>query len=301
MSNQTNSSLDLGLSDNRKKILEQYNSDQGIQFYQTVMGDFGFSIHYGIYENPDESVGKASENVIKFMANLIDQRLSLGIGKRIVDLGSGYGGAAHHLALNYGCRVTCVNICPDQNQVNLLQAKKLGIANLIDIVECSFEDLPQDWTNQFDAVWSEEAFCHAEDKHQVIKEVNRVLKPGGICVFSDIMRGENVDEADTNTFSDRNAVTGLGSVSDYIAWSSSEGLKNVTYHDFTSHLGINFQKMIDQIDQFWDQMVDGSVSEEYLKQFRTSLVDRLDAFENGSFSWGCFEITKALDISSISA
>ena len=45
-------------------------------------------------------------------------------------------------------------------------------------------------------------------------------------------------------------------------------------------------------------MTDGSVSEAYLEQFRQSLVNRLDALQNGSFAWGCFYMTKALDIPS---
>ena len=126
-------------SENQRKVLEQYNSAQGLQFYQTVMGGFGFSIHYGIYETPHDSVAKASENVLKFMAGLIHQRVSLGSKQRIVDLGSGCGGSAHYLALNYGCQVTCVNICPEQNKQNSLRAKQLGISHLLDIVECSFE------------------------------------------------------------------------------------------------------------------------------------------------------------------
>ncbi len=285
------------VSKHQQKVIEQYDSAQGWQFYQTVMGDFEFNIHYGIYETPYDSVARASQNTIEFMLGLIRQKVEPIEKPRLIDLGSGCGGVAHYLASNYGYQITCVNICPDQNRRNFLRAKALGIDHLITIVECSFEELPPDWTNSFDVVWSEEAMCHAEDKHQVIGEINRILSPGGICVFTDLMRGEKVGTDETKTFSDRNVVTSLASVSDYIEWGFSEGLKNVSYHDLTSHLGINFQKMIDQIDRFWQQMIDGSVSETYLKQFRQSLVDRLDAFQNGSFAWGCFYMTKAIAIS----
>lgn len=286
------------VSKHQKKVIEQYDSAQGWQFYQTVMGDFEFNIHYGIYETPYDSVARASKNTIEFMLGLIRPKVDLVKKPRLIDLGSGCGGVAHYLALNYGYEITCVNICPDQNRRNFLRAKELGIDHLITIVECSFEELPPEWTNSFDLVWSEEAICHAEDKHQVICEIKRILSPGGICIFTDLMHGEKVETDKTKTFSDRNVVTDLASVSEYIEWGFSEGLKNVTYHDLTSHLGINFQKMIDQIDRFWQLMINGSVSEIYLKQFRQSLVDRLDAFQSGAFAWGCFYMTKAIEISS---
>lgn len=285
------------ISQHQQKVIEQYDSDQGWQFYQTVMGDFEFNIHYGIYETPYDRVAKASENTIEFMLGLIRPKVELLENPRFIDLGSGCGGVAHYLASNYGYQITCVNICPEQNRRNLLQAKALGIEDLITIVECSFEELPADWTNSFDVVWSEEAMCHAEDKHRVIREINRILSPGGVGVFTDLMRGEKVTtDGETKTFSDRNAVSSLASVSDYMRWGFAEGLKNVSYHDLTSHLGINFQKMIDRIDCFWQQMIDGSVSETYLKEFRQSLVDRLDAFQNASFAWGCFYLTKAIAV-----
>ena len=301
MTSQVNASLPSEtkqLSEHQQKVLEQYNSSQGLQFYQTVMGDFGFNIHYGIYENPYETVAKASENVIRFLVALIQKRVDLGTEHHVIDLGSGNGGAAHYLALNYGCKVTCINICTEQNKQNYLRAQELGVTHLINIVECSFEQLPDNWDNYFDIVWSEEAFCHAQDKHKVIQEAKRVLVPGGVCVFTDLMCGESSSSDDVTTFSDRNAVTGLARVSEYIKWISSEGLKNFQYYDFTSHLAFNFQKMIDHIDLFWNEMTEGSVSQEYLDQFRQSLVNRLEALQKGAFAWGCFYMTKALNITS---
>lgn len=48
--------------------------------------------------------------------------------------------------------------------------------------------LPAEWTTSFDLVWSQEAFCHAKSQINLLKEIKRVLKPGGAAVFTDIMR-----------------------------------------------------------------------------------------------------------------
>lgn len=67
--------------------------------------------------------------------------------------------------------------------------------------------LPKEWEGTFDAVFSSEVLCHAADKNAILKEIHRVLKPGGVLVFSDIMGADDADEKDLKTFTDRNATT----------------------------------------------------------------------------------------------
>ena len=273
------------------QVLEQYDSQQGRAFYRQVMGDSGFNIHYGIYPSANESMKAASENIIQYLTELAQQQGIYLPAAKVLDLGSGTGGAAHYLAENFGCQITCVNISPEQNKANRTQATKLGISEQIEIVECSFDDLPQKWSDRFDLVWSEEAFCHATDKAGVIKEAARVLKPGGALVFSDIMSGEL--NTDTHTFSDRNAISDLATPSDYFRICLENGFCNLNFQDLSHHLPLNFQKMVDQIDANYQHLVTQGVAAEYADNFRQSLVDRIDAAYQGNFSWGCFTMNKA--------
>lgn len=293
---QTSPSPLFSQSAGHRKLLEQYDSEQGLQFYQHFMGEF--NIHYGIYQTPYDSIIDASKNTIKFMADLILQRGYLGSENCIVDLGSGTGGAAHYLALTYGCQVTCVNLCPNQNRQNKLRSEELGISHLIKIVECSFDNLPQEWENSFEIVWSEEAFCHASNQQKVIQEAQRILQPGGVLIFTDIMRGSTANEKELNTFTAKNAVTNLVSVSNYIDWISQAEFINFEYYDLSANLGINFQKMIAQIDRFKAQMLEKGVDEKYISEFRQSLVNRLKAYQKNIFAWGCFYMNKPPSIPS---
>lgn len=107
----------------------------------------------------------------------------------MLDLGSGKGAAARHLAERFGCHVTCFNLGRNQNAHNVAEAAAAGLEHLVDTVLGNFNSgLPAEWTASFDVVWSQEALCHAKDQTQVLKEVNRVLKPGGVVIFTDIMR-----------------------------------------------------------------------------------------------------------------
>jgi sarcosine/dimethylglycine N-methyltransferase len=58
-------------------------------------------------------------------------------------------------------------------------------------------------------VWSQEAFCHCMDQKALMKEVARVLKPGGVIVFSDIMQGDG--GGDCTSFTGQNVVASMAS------------------------------------------------------------------------------------------
>jgi SAM-dependent methyltransferase len=133
---------------------------------------------------------------------------------RVLDLGSGKGGAARLLAKRYGCHVTCLNLGSRQNEFNKIKAAAEGIGHLIEPVLGSFnEPLPADWTDSFDLVWSQEAFCHAMDHNALISEIQRVLKPGGTMVFSDIMQGDS--GGDCSSFTGQNVTTKLATPQKY--------------------------------------------------------------------------------------
>jgi len=270
------------------QIVEQYDTTQGLQFYQTVMGDGGFNVHYGLYEQETDTMQQATDRLINLLVDQVDsQGISLD-GKTLVDLGSGFGGTAHYLAKNFSCQITCVNISEAQNKANKKEAEKIGIAKQLDIIDADFSDLPDAWTGCFDIIWSIDSFCYAPDKKQVFDEISRIIKPGGQIVFTDIMSGDYSSAKDLNSFSDRNAVTELSKVQDYQQLLKTCGFEKIAFTDLTHYLPGNFQRMINQIDSHRNQLVQKGVAEQYLDDFRKSLVDRIKQAEKGIFSWGCF-------------
>lgn len=73
----------------------------------------------------------------------------------------------------------------------------------------------RDWTDKFDLVWSQEAFCHCMDHTALMAEIQRVLKPGGTIVFSDIMQSDV--GGDCTSFTGQNVTTKLASPQTYKA------------------------------------------------------------------------------------
>ena len=71
------------------KAQEYYNSTPADEFYFKIWG--GEHIHVGIYDHPKEPIKDASPRIVHLMAS----KINLNANTRLLDLGSGYGGAAN--------------------------------------------------------------------------------------------------------------------------------------------------------------------------------------------------------------
>ena len=96
-------------------------------------------------------------------------------GKEVLEIGCGSGAHAR-LITEEGARLTAVDLT--EKAIKLTQTR-LSLAGLtadihqMDARNLSFED------GRFDFVWSWGVINHSEDTEQIIKEIARVLRPGG--------------------------------------------------------------------------------------------------------------------------
>ncbi|MFH2099618.1 MAG: class I SAM-dependent methyltransferase, partial [Pseudomonadota bacterium] len=116
---------------------EYYNSDDADNFYYTIWG--GEDLHLGIYEAGDEGIFAASRRTVDRMVGRLAR---LEPGMKLLDVGSGFGGSARHLARTRGCHVTCLNISEKENARNRKMNQEQGLAHLIEVKDGSFEDIP---------------------------------------------------------------------------------------------------------------------------------------------------------------
>ena len=125
---------------------DYYNSSEADQFYYNIWG--GEDIHIGLYDNPRVSIAEASRRTIELMA--IQLKFNRKIPK-LIDLGSGYGGAARYLVENYDYDITCLNISEEQNKRNQSINKEQDFEEKIQVVDGSFEKIPfeDEYTFQF--------------------------------------------------------------------------------------------------------------------------------------------------------
>jgi len=108
-------------------------------------------------------------------------------GARVLDVGSGIGGAAFHLAKNFGAHVTGIDLAPMMIEIGLERARE---ANAPDTVRFLIGDiLTADFPEPFDVVWSRDALMHLHDKPTLFKRLFDLLAPGGRLVITDYARG----------------------------------------------------------------------------------------------------------------
>jgi ubiquinone/menaquinone biosynthesis C-methylase UbiE len=113
----------------------------------------------------------------------------------VLDVCSGMGGPARHLASRLGCRVTGLDITESRYESALRLTRRVGLDHLVDFRLGNALDLPFA-DAAFDVVIGQEAFAHVPDKPRLIAECVRVVRPGGVVAFTDILRRDGLSAAE---------------------------------------------------------------------------------------------------------
>jgi ubiquinone/menaquinone biosynthesis C-methylase UbiE len=113
----------------------------------------------------------------------------------VLDVCSGMGGPARWLAARIGCRVTGLDFTQSRIEAARRLTLRVRLDHLVDFVQGDATAMPLA-DAQYDAVISQEAWLHIPDKAAVIAQCARVVKPGGVIAFTDVVvRGNLTQEA----------------------------------------------------------------------------------------------------------
>jgi ubiquinone/menaquinone biosynthesis C-methylase UbiE len=114
--------------------------------------------------------------------------LDLGPDSRVLDLATGRGASALHLARAFGCQVVGVDYGAATVALAREAAAREGLADRVQFCEGDAERLSGLAEADFDAVVCECAYCTFPDKAAAAREVARVLRPGGRFGLADLTR-----------------------------------------------------------------------------------------------------------------
>jgi ubiquinone/menaquinone biosynthesis C-methylase UbiE len=107
-------------------------------------------------------------------------------GWTVLDAGSGLGGPSRHLAERYGCHVEGVDLTPAFVEVAELLSERAGLADRLSYTVGDVTALPFE-PARFDLVWCEHVVMNIADRPSLYREFRRVLKPGGLLAFYDVV------------------------------------------------------------------------------------------------------------------
>jgi ubiquinone/menaquinone biosynthesis C-methylase UbiE len=116
----------------------------------------------------------------------LDQ-LRLGANDHVLDIGCGIGGAARFAASRYGSTVTGVDLTGEYIETGNILCSWVGLSNQVTLLHESAMDMPFE-DDSFDAAYMLHVGMNIEHKTALVKEINRVLKPGGYLGIFDVMR-----------------------------------------------------------------------------------------------------------------
>jgi tocopherol O-methyltransferase len=162
--------------------IEQYY-EQTISSYKDGWAmDKAQAIHYGYW---DEPVKNFASSLIR-MNEIMAEAAQIQQGAILLDAGCGVGGSSFYLAKHFKAKCTGISLSHTQMQIALKYQQQLGLKEftdfkIMDYCKTNFAD------NSFDVVWGCESICYAYNKKDLLKEVYRILKPGGVFVMADGM------------------------------------------------------------------------------------------------------------------
>jgi sarcosine/dimethylglycine N-methyltransferase len=262
---------------------DYYDSAEADDFYRTIWG--GEDIHVGLYDGaPDITV--ASRRTVERMA----RKAGALSGKRVLDLGSGYGGAARVLASEHGAFVTCLNLSAVENHRNRALTREAGLKDRISVIDGSFDSTPFG-DESFDLVWSQDAILHAPDRGAVLDEVARVLKPRGDFIFTDPMQSDVLQDSEAlQPIYDRIHLPDLASFDFYRAELARRHFKEVSVEDLTVHMCTHYARIIEELGARRGELDSGDV---FIDRMLAGLRHWVSGAEGGLLAWGILHFRKA--------
>lgn len=144
----------------------------------------------GLDQLTPEDLAPVDEFHIRGRAATLELARAAGLdaNKHVLDVGSGIGGTSRCLAMEFGCRVTGIDLTAEYCRTAEMLSSKVGLADLVDFRQGDATDLPFD-DGVFDVVWTEHAAMNIPDKTRLYGEMHRVLKPGGTLAIYDVLAG----------------------------------------------------------------------------------------------------------------
>ncbi|PKB79329.1 MAG: hypothetical protein BZY88_13910 [SAR202 cluster bacterium Io17-Chloro-G9] len=262
---------------------EQYYDAEDF-IYRQVWDDNG-SVHWGIFDSNtgnDFLKACANHNCIMVQKGGIDQN------SRVLDMGCGNGTTAIWLSDNQKCHVTGLDLSGVRinNAKQTRQDQPQDLQDRLLFEKGSASDLPfPDAT--FTHIWSQAVIYHVPDKRAVLSEAHRVLRPGGIMVFDDLVKPKtNVGPDAQKYVYDRLLFDTEFSFDSYQEALRSQGFTILEATDLSVHLKTSYLCLAERTPQ------DGGEHAEHYQWLSTAYRETARAVVNGEVGWSLFVCQK---------
>jgi cyclopropane-fatty-acyl-phospholipid synthase len=165
----------------RRRVQHHYDLD-GRLYDLFLDTDKQYSCAY--FPTPDTTLEQAQQAKKRHIA----AKLRLRPGLRVLDIGSGWGGMALHLAQQYGVEVLGVTLSEEQHKIATQRARDLGLSDRVTFEIRDYRSLE----GPFDRIVSVGMFEHVGVPHfpDYFTAINRLLTPDGVALLHAIGRSD---------------------------------------------------------------------------------------------------------------
>ncbi|MFN3597797.1 MAG: methyltransferase domain-containing protein [Rubricoccaceae bacterium] len=202
---------------------------------------WGEHLHHGLW--PEGRPGRAAspEAAARALAERVARAAGAAPGRRVVDVGCGYGGTSRVLARR-GAHVTALTLSAAQAAYARAQPPLAGTppetpAPSYRVRDWLENDLP---TAHFDAAVAVESTTHMPERPRVFGEIARVLRPGGRLVLCVWMTAPAPSPVAARLLLEpicrEGRLAGMGSAAENRAWIADAGLRVCRFEDWSARV-----------------------------------------------------------------
>lgn len=161
-------------TNSKKNISAHY--DLSNDFYKLML-DETMMYSSAVFKDKNEDLYSAQKNKLEKLSS----KLNIKEGSKVLEIGSGWGAMALHLAKDKACDVTTVTLSVEQKKLCEDRFKEHEIEDKIEIFLKDYRDL----NGTFDAIIAVEMFeaVGREYFHIFFKKCQELLKPNGVLVL----------------------------------------------------------------------------------------------------------------------
>ncbi len=242
----------------RKAI--SYHYDVSNEFYRMVLGP-SWTYSCAVFQDETDTLEQAQANKYE----LISRKLGLEPGKRLLDVGCGWGGMAIHAATNYGVDVVGITISNNQAEMARKRVAEAGLAGRVEIRLQDYRDLSD---GPFDAISSIGMFEHVGLAYlrQYFEILHGLLAPSGRLLNHQIGRTagpisrwtrRESSAVDRNGFIHRYVFPDgeLHEIGDVVAAMQRTGFEARHMESLREHYALTLRHWVDNLEANWGAAV----------------------------------------------
>jgi cyclopropane-fatty-acyl-phospholipid synthase len=210
----------------------------------------------GKFLTPQDSLELAQQQKLRFVAD----RLRLQPGRRLLDIGCGWGSLVLFMAKEFGVRTVGISPAGKQHEYIAARRDELGLTDLISTRIGHIEDLDVE-RRGYDAVSMLGSIVHMPDLAAVFGKARAALKPGGMLYvsescFRNAAKRQEFGELDSTTFV-RDDIFGWGDMrplSVLVAGAEDAGLSVVAVDDLTEDYYLTIEEWLKNVERNADEI-----------------------------------------------